>query len=47
MLDWPSNQIDDIRQQSFSVTYDYSVVFTREAADIAREISFCVKELAG
>jgi 3-dehydroquinate synthase len=31
MLDRPSNRVDDIRQQSFCVTYDYSVVFTRDA----------------
>jgi 3-dehydroquinate synthase len=31
MLDRPSNRVEDIRQQSFSVTYDYSVVFTRDA----------------
>jgi len=31
MLDTPSQSVEDIRQQSFSVTYEYPVVFTREA----------------
>ena len=31
MLDTPSQSVEDIRQQSFSVTYEYPVVFTRDA----------------
>jgi 3-dehydroquinate synthase len=31
MLDTPSQRVEDIRLQSFSVTYEYPVVFTRDA----------------
>src|SRR6185312_17040317 len=31
MLDTPSQRLDDVRLQSFSVTYEYPVVFTRDA----------------
>jgi 3-dehydroquinate synthase len=31
MLDTPSQSIEDVRLQSFSVTYEYPVVFTRDA----------------
>jgi 3-dehydroquinate synthase len=31
MLDTPSQQLEDVRLQSFSVTYEYPVVFTRDA----------------
>jgi len=31
MLDTPSQRIEDVRRQSFSVTYEYPVVFTRDA----------------
>jgi 3-dehydroquinate synthase len=31
MLDKPSNRVDDIRRQAFSVAYDYCVAFTRDA----------------
>src|SRR5579863_1982262 len=31
MLDTPSQRIGDVRLQSFSVTYEYPVVFTRNA----------------
>lgn len=31
MLDATSNRVDDIRLQSFNITYDYPVVFTRDA----------------
>jgi 3-dehydroquinate synthase len=31
MLDRPLSRVDDIRQQSFSVAYDYSVAFTHDA----------------
>ena len=31
MLDRPSNRADVVRQQSFSVAYDYTVAFTRDA----------------
>ena len=29
MLDTPSQRVEDVRLQSFSVTYEYPVVFTR------------------
>jgi 3-dehydroquinate synthase len=31
MLDTPSQRVEDVRLQSFSVTYEYPVVFTRDA----------------
>jgi 3-dehydroquinate synthase len=31
MLDRPLSRVDDVRQQSFSVAYDYSVAFTHDA----------------
>ncbi len=31
MLDTPSNRVEDIRLQSFSLTYEFPVAFTREA----------------
>ena len=31
MLDTPSNTISDVRVQSFNITYEYPVVFTRDA----------------
>src|SRR5256886_12500366 len=31
MLDTPSNTINDVRLQSFSIAYEYPVVFTRDA----------------
>src|SRR5438034_9671289 len=31
MLDTPSNTISDVRLQSFSIAYEYPVVFTRDA----------------
>jgi 3-dehydroquinate synthase len=31
MLDTPSNTVSDVRLQSFSITYEYPVVFTRDA----------------
>ena len=31
MLDTPSQSAEDVRLQSFSVTYEYPVVFTRDA----------------
>ena len=33
MLDRLSHQLDDIRPQSFSVAYEYPVVFTRDASN--------------
>src|ERR1700709_249823 len=35
MLDTPSNTSSDIRLQSFSVAYEYPVMFTRDAFDPA------------
>ena len=43
MFDRPSNGLDVVRQQSFSVAYDYTVAFT----PAAREIAFCARELDG
>ena len=34
MLDTPSNRVDDIRLQSFSLTYEFPVAFTRDAFGI-------------
>src|SRR5947209_4782609 len=31
MLDTPSNTVSDVRLQSFSIAYEYPVVFTRDA----------------
>jgi 3-dehydroquinate synthase len=31
MLDTPSQRVEDVRLQSFNVTYEYPVIFTREA----------------
>jgi len=31
MLDTPSQAVEDVRLQSFSVTYEYPVVFTQDA----------------
>ena len=31
MLDTPSQRVGDVQLQSFSVTYEYPVVFTRDA----------------
>jgi hypothetical protein len=48
MLDRPLSGVDDVRQQSY--TRDVLPEDSRtgsKAADIAREIAFCAKELAG
>ena len=31
MLDTPSNSVSDVRLQSFSISYEYPVMFTRDA----------------